>query len=96
MMLYLAKRRMNGGDMSDKERDMQLRIDSEAQSGSPIKCRDLVCIDCAFRYDDTDPEKNGHLNSRGRMYGPTSVCAKFSIKPNAVLLGKDCSKYKRG
>ena len=70
------------------------RIDSEARSCSPIRCSDLTCKDCIFMYDDSNPSLNGHRNGNGRMRGPTSVCSKYDVKPNKVLLGGECDKKK--
>lgn len=46
-----------------------------------IKNKDLVCKDCAFRYDDEVREGN------------TSRCNKYDIKPGKVLSGGKCEKY---
>lgn len=80
----------------ESERILLDRVDSEARSGSPIRCSDLVCKDCTFRYDDSNPERNGRRNGYGRMRGPTSVCSQYGIKPNKVLLGGKCDKYRKG
>ena len=77
------------------ERKMYDVISSEAQAGSPIRCKDLVCADCKFRYDDSNPERNGKRNGYGRMRGPTSKCEKFDVKPSSVLLGGQCDKHER-
>lgn len=48
-----------------------------------IKNENLVCKDCAFKYDDTDMPCN------------TSQCEVFEVKPDEVLDGEDCNEYKK-
>ena len=64
--------------MSEKEK----RIHSEQQCMRRITNNDLVCKDCAFRYDDS------------KKFGNTSECEMFEQKPNEVLLGGKCYEYK--
>ncbi len=80
----------------ESKRALADRIASEARSASPILCSDLICKDCTFRYDDSNPERNGHRNGYGRMIGPTGVCSQYDKKPNKVLLGGKCDKYRKG
>lgn len=82
-------------DNAKAERQLYERIESEAQAGSPIRCKDLVCKDCKFRFNDSDPTKNGRRDGYGRMRGPTGRCSKYNLKPNKVLLGGECEKYER-
>lgn len=46
-----------------------------------IKNENLVCRDCAKKYDDTNMPCN------------TSKCKAFGIKPNNVLDGGECIEY---
>lgn len=82
--------------MPDIERnELYERIKSEQESTAPIRCSDLVCKDCEFRFDDSNPMRNGRRNGYGRMRGPTSKCSKFAVKPTDVLLGGNCPKYSK-
>lgn len=74
------------------QRELCEKVGSEAMAGSPIRCKDLTCRNCKFRYDDSNPERNGRRNGYGRMRGPTGRCEKYRIKPNKVLLGGECDK----
>ena len=65
------------------QKDLKKRIVSEQQCMKRITNNDLVCNDCAFRYDDTV------------KLGNTSVCEKFDVKPVEVLLGGDCIEYEK-
>lgn len=46
-----------------------------------IKNENLICKDCAKKYDDTELPCN------------TSKCEAFNIKPDEVLDGGDCIEY---
>lgn len=70
--------------MADKNsKDMQQRIQSESRAVKRICNNDLECKDCVFRVDDSE------------SFGNTSVCRKFGLKPNKVLLGGKCDGYKK-
>lgn len=58
------------------------RIESESRSIIRITNSDLICKNCLFQLNDTEKFAN------------TSQCKQFSIKPNRVLVGKDCSKFR--
>lgn len=47
-----------------------------------IKNKDLVCKDCAYKFDDTEMPCN------------TSKCEVYQIKPGKVLDGGDCDEHK--
>ena len=59
------------------------RIKSEARATGRITNQDLICRDCVSRFDD-----------RIRL-GNTSTCKEYRDKPNSVLLGGHCDKYKK-
>lgn len=59
------------------------RIQDEAKGFKRITNNDLKCRDCLFRLDDSV------------RLGNTSQCRVFILKPNAVLKGGDCPKYKK-
>lgn len=63
--------------------DFKKRIESEAQSVTRITNSMLQCKDCRFRLDDF------------KILGNTSRCLIFSLKPNQVIKGGDCPKYKK-
>lgn len=63
--------------------DFKKRIESEAQSVTRITNSMLQCKDCKFRLNDS------------KILGNTSRCLIFSLKPNQVIKGGDCSKYKK-
>ena len=62
---------------------MEDRIKSEAWATGRITNQDLVCRDCSSKYDD-----------RIKL-GNTSTCKEYKEKPNKVLLGGKCDKYKK-
>lgn len=64
-----------------KQEDLKKRVVSEQQCMKRITNDDLVCKDCAFKYDDAI------------KLGNTSICEKFDVKPTEVLLGGDCIEY---
>lgn len=64
-----------------KNKNPKKRIVSEQQCMKRITNNDLVCKNCAFAFDDTV------------KLGNTSVCEKFTSKPNKILLGGDCDEY---
>ena len=64
-----------------KQEDLKKRVVSEQQCMKRITNDDLVCKDCAFKYDDVI------------KLGNTSICEKFDVKPAKVLLGGDCIEY---
>ena len=66
-----------------KQEDLKKRVVSEQQCMKRITNDDLVCKDCAFKYDDTI------------KLGNTSVCEKFDVKPKEVLLGGDCIEHEK-
>lgn len=61
--------------------ELKKRIVSEQQCMKRITNDDLVCKNCTFVFDDTV------------KLGNTSICDKFTTKPNQVLLGGDCDEY---
>lgn len=63
--------------------DFEKRIKSEARSVTRITNSLLKCKDCRFKLDDS------------KILGNTSQCRQYLIKPNQVLKGKDCSRYKK-
>ena len=75
------------------ESKIEERIKNESMACKTIKNKNLVCKDCMFRFDDSDPRKNLTYNDEGRLYAPTSICEKYEEKPNKVLLGKECDEY---
>lgn len=64
-----------------RNEEMKKRIASEQQCMKRITNNDLVCKDCTFAYDDSV------------KLGNTSMCDKFAVKPNQVLVGGDCDEY---
>ena len=62
---------------------MEDRIKSEARAITRVTNQDLVCKDCSNKYDD-----------RIKL-GNTSTCKEYRDKPNKVLLGGKCDKYKK-
>lgn len=58
-------------------------IESESTSTSRITNSQLICKDCMYRFDDTKIFKN------------TTRCGAYTLKPNKVLCGKECPKYKK-
>lgn len=61
---------------------LRKRMESEQLAMVPICNKDLVCKDCLLRYDDTV------------ILGNVSRCEQYpQCKPDAVLLGKECSCY---
>ena len=65
-----------------KDEKLKSRIENEAQSARPIRNKDLVCKDCAYRFLDESTPSN------------TSKCDIFDVsKPASVLLGKECRFY---
>lgn len=75
-----------------KAKNFAKRIDGEAKAASKLSNSDLDCKGCKHAYDDSDPFRNGKKNSKGVLYAPTSVCSKFDVKPNSVLLGGKCNE----
>ena len=45
---------------------------------------DLVCKDCLYCYEDSE------------VYGNTSTCEVYDLKPSAVIYGKGCDFYEKG
>lgn len=68
------------------------RIMSENMCHQRIANVNLDCKGCKHAYDDSDPFRNGKRNNKGVLYAPTSVCSKFDVKPNSVLLGGKCNE----
>lgn len=64
-----------------ENKEMKKRIASEQLCMKRITNNDLVCKDCAFVFDDSV------------KLGNTSMCEKFTVKPNQVLVGGDCDEY---
>lgn len=48
---------------------------------SHVTNTDMVCIDCSYRYEDSEISKN------------TSTCEMYETKPDSVLLGGECELY---
>lgn len=63
--------------------DFEKRIKSEARTVTRITNSLLKCKDCRFRLDDS------------KILGNTSRCQEYPLKPNQVLKGGDCTKYKK-
>lgn len=66
------------------KKEIKKRIASEQQCMKRVTNNDLVCNDCEFAYDDSV------------KLGNTSICEKYDLKPNKVLLGGECNEYKKG
>lgn len=65
-------------------KDLKARVESEAQSIIRITNSMLQCKDCRFRFDDSE------------VFGNTSQCEEYSLKPSQVFKGGNCSKYQKG
>lgn len=63
--------------------DLEKRIESEAQGARRITNAELKCRDCTYALDDSV------------KFGNTSRCDKYILKPNRVLLGGDCPRYRK-
>lgn len=61
----------------------EYRIQEEAKSFQRITNADLKCKDCFFRLDDSV------------RLGNTSQCKQFMLKPNEVLKGGSCPRYRK-
>lgn len=61
--------------------EFKKRIESEAKAAIPIRNNNLVCKDCALKFDDSE------------IPGNTSKCEVYDSKPNNVLLGENCKFY---
>lgn len=59
------------------------RIKSESRCTRRITNNDLACRSCQFKFDD-------HIK-----LGNTSTCEQYVEKPNSVLLGNPCEKYRK-
>lgn len=59
------------------------RIESESMAIGCITNDRLVCKDCIYRFDDSIKRGN------------TTRCGAYLSKPDKVLLGKDCDKYRK-
>lgn len=59
------------------------RIHEEAKSVTRITNADLKCRDCFFHLDDSV------------RLGNTSQCKAYPLKPNEVLKGGNCPKYRK-
>lgn len=57
------------------------RIMSEQRCASRISNDDLVCKTCVHKFDDSV------------VYGNTSICMIYEIKPNEIILGGQCKYY---
>lgn len=68
----------NASDMAK----LKERIDSEARACCRITNQDLVCRDCMYAFDDNI------------IFGNTSRCRFYDPKPNHVLTGDACEKYR--
>lgn len=66
--------------MANKTED---RIQEEAKSLQRITNADLKCKDCFFRLDDSV------------RLGNTSQCKQYPLKPNEVLKGGGCPRYRK-
>jgi len=75
-----------------KAEEHNAQVLSEAQAAVCIRCADLDCRDCMYRYNDTDPAKNGTFDEDGRLYANTAFCEVFDDKPAHVLLGEKCEE----
>jgi len=65
-------------------KDLKARIESEARSITRITNSMLQCKDCKFRFDDSE------------VFGNTSQCEEYPLKPSRVFKGEDCPKYQKG
>lgn len=68
----VANKKLNSLD--EKFQKDQIKVEQ-------IKNKDLICKDCAKKYDDAELPCN------------TSKCEAFDIKPDEVLDGGDCIEY---
>lgn len=75
-------------------REFGKRIASESRATKPVVVSDLTCSDCVFKFDDSDPFKNGKLNESGMKYGPVTACEEYSHKSQSVLDGGECDRKK--
>lgn len=66
---------------TDKMNPLDKKLKNDDQVFGRITNEDLVCKDCAKKYDDTLMPCN------------TSKCEAFNVKPNDVLDGGDCDEY---
>lgn len=66
-----------------KNKEMKKRIVSEQQGMKRITNDNLICKNCKYKFDDTV------------KLGNTSTCQMFNVKPNEVLLGKDCIEFEK-
>lgn len=65
------------------DNNLKKRIVSEQKCMKRITNDELACKTCAYKYDDTI------------KLGNTSTCEMYDVKPDKVLLGGDCDKYKK-
>ena len=68
--------------MSEMQKKMKERIESEARAIIGISNKNLICKDCEFVLDDS------------KVFGNVSRCKIFEVKPANVLLGEKCDTYK--
>lgn len=67
--------------MANKKNALDEKFKNDELKFNVIKNKDLVCVDCGKRYDDTNTPRN------------TSRCEAFNVKPGKVLDGDLCDEY---
>lgn len=67
--------------MANKKNPLDEKFKRDKLKFNQIKNENLVCADCAKKYDDTELPCN------------TSKCEAFVRKPFSVLDGGDCNEY---
>lgn len=69
--------------MENGTKSMEQKFKNDKSNFTRITNDDLVCGNCEFRMSDS------------QIFGNTSRCKKFSLKPNEVLSGGECNEYKK-
>lgn len=70
--------------MAEKN-ELEKRMESEGKGFVSITNKDLVCIDCKYRRDDSV------------IFGNVSRCDIYPVrKPNKVIAGQNCNFYEKG
>lgn len=65
-------------------KDFEKRIKSESRGIMRITNDQLVCKDCAFKYDDE------------KIFGNTSFCDQYPDgKPDSIIVGGECDYYEQ-
>lgn len=63
--------------------NFEKRIKEESKGLFRVTNNSLRCRDCVYRLDDSE------------VFGNTSQCKQYILKPGKVLKGEDCEKYER-